>query len=386
MGSRGQTGGVAGHVSGMDDRARVQSSRSTREGYRRRRAERRRARRRVLIRRMLIGLLVLVAVGGLAFGVIRLSGRGGAGGGAAGGGASSGSTSPQTVEPAGVVLMVTQDASTAAVLFISPDGSPAVLVSLPGATLAHVDAGFATAGAVAVERGAEALAEVVQRLLGREVTAVADVPWAAMREAATMVGGGGSLPPALREERTSAESVLAAAGAVSGAAKTSRGQEALDSLALKGEGAEAVREALQELPSPPGVQTVVPGRWVERGSAAYYEPDPARIAALLGGGGGEAGVSVEVQNGSGEIGVAEAVSAAVASLGFTMLDTKNAEQFPDVAGTQILAAPDVLPEAERVRTLLLVGTVVERKEFPAGRIVVVVGKDLPVSSVPTTVR
>jgi len=34
----------------------------------------------------------------------------------------------------------------------------------------------------------------------------------------------------------------------------------------------------------------------------------------------------------------------------------------------------------------MVGTVVERKEFPAGRIVVVVGKDLPVSSVPTTVR
>lgn len=357
----------------------IRSVRSAREGYRRRRAEIRRARRRLLIRRVLLGLLALVAVGGVAFGVVSLGGRSGVGGVAP-----PDSTSSSAARSAGVVLRVTQDASTAAVLFVSVNGSPTTLLSFPGDTLAQVEAGFATIETIVAEQGPEAIAHVVQHLIDSEVTAVADVSWASLREVATIVSSKGALPPALRNKSTSAASVLTAAGVVAAAAKTSKGQAALDSLDLKGSGAKEVAEALRELPSPPGVEAVVPGKWVGQTPSEYYEPDPVMIAVLKGESGGEDRVSVEVQNGSGEIGVAEAVSAAIVGLGFGVLEPKNAEQFPDVVTTQILAAPDVLAEAEHVRTLLGVGMVVKREEFPVGRIVVVVGRDLPVSSVPST--
>ncbi|NLE73320.1 MAG: LytR C-terminal domain-containing protein [Actinobacteria bacterium] len=370
---------MVGEEGAARDRPVVRSVRSTREGYRRRRAEIRRARRRLLIRRVLLGLLALVAVGGVVFGVVSLGGRSGVGGSNA-----PDSTSPSAARSAGVVLRVTQDASTAAVLFVSVSGSPTTLMSFPGDTLAQVEAGFATIETIVAEQGPEAIAHVVQHLIDSEVTAVADVSWASLREVATIVSSKGALPPALRNKSTSAASVLTAADVVAAAAKTSKGQAALDSLDLKGSGAKEVAEALRELPSPPGVEAVVPGKWVGQTPSEYYEPDPVRIAVLKGESGGEDRVSVEVQNGSGEIGVAEAVSTAIVGLGFGVLEPKNAEQFPDVVTTQILAAPDVLAEAEHVRTLLGVGMVVKREEFPVGRIVVVVGRDLPVSSVPST--
>ncbi len=81
--------------------------------------------------------------------------------------------------------------------------------------------------------------------------------------------------------------------------------------------------------------------------------------------------------------MAEAATEVISILGLTMLEPKNAEQFPDVASTQILAAPDAVAQAERVRTLLKVGKVVEQKDLPAGRIVVIIGKDLAAASLPS---
>jgi len=154
----------------------------------------------------------------------------------------------------------------------------------------------------------------------------------------------------------------------------------LADLTLEGDGAEAARAALKAMPGPPKVQAVVPGSQWGEGAEAYYEPEPTGLAALLGLPASDAGVSVEVQNGSGEVGAAEAVGSFLKPLGLTLLPARNAEQFPDVVVTQILAASDALGQAGRVRDRLGVGGVVEQESLPAGRIVVVVGKDLIASA------
>jgi hypothetical protein len=89
-----------------------------------------------------------------------------------------------------------------------------------------------------------------------------------------------------------------------------------------------------------------------------------------------------VQNGSGMVGIAEKVTDVIARMGYTMLPPKNAAGFPDVAATSIFAAPDALADAGRLRGVLKRGTVVKQETLPAGRIVVLVGKDLPAESLP----
>ncbi len=277
-------------------------------------------------------------------------------------------------------MAVKQDATTAALLYVDAAGTPTILMAFPGDTLVQAGSGFATVEELAVSQGLSSVRDAVGSLLGTAAGVVAELEWAALRDAAVAIGQGGSLPPSLDGE-SSATSVLTAAAALAAAAKTAKGEAALDGLEFGGDGAEMARAALRELPTPPAVQTVVPGKAVTGGDASYFEPDPERIAALLGKGGGLP-TSVEVQNGSGEIGVAEAATEVISTLGFTMLEPKNAEQFPDVASTQIVAASDALAQAERVRSLLKVGKVVEQRDLPAGRIVVIIGKDLTAASLP----
>jgi hypothetical protein len=94
-------------------------------------------------------------------------------------------------------------------------------------------------------------------------------------------------------------------------------------------------------------------------------------------------VSVEVQNGSGVVGVAQKISDLIAPLGYTLLPPKNAEGFPDVAVTQLFAASDAVGQADRLRGLLGLGTVVEQDTLPPGMVIIVVGKDLDVDALPS---
>jgi hypothetical protein len=125
---------------------------------------------------------------------------------------------------------------------------------------------------------------------------------------------------------------------------------------------------------------LLPGRIVQGTGFAYYEPDLRALRARVTGGKGA--VEVEVQNGSGVVGVTEAVAAALQPSGYELLPVRNAEDFPDVPKTRVFAAPDVLSEGERVRDALGVGQVVPGDDLPPGRIVVIVGHDLQPESLP----
>ena len=124
----------------------------------------------------------------------------------------------------------------------------------------------------------------------------------------------------------------------------------------------------------------LPGKTVEGADFAYYEPDAAALSRLLGIPTTAKAVSIEVQNGSGVVSIAQQVSEVIVPLGYEMLPAKNAEDFPDVEVTRIYSAPDVVAEADRVRGVLKLGTVIKQESLPKGRIVVVVGKDLTAES------
>ncbi len=295
---------------------------------------------------------------------------------------SAGSTSTAAVGGApsseiGTLIVVREEDKAGAFLVVEEAGG-GVLLALPAATIVPGPQGFVRLNEVAEQEGGLAV-QSVAALLGGKAGKMAEVSWAGLRAAAAQVGQGAGLPASL-EGVEGAEAVLQAAVAVAAAAGTAAGAGALADLTLEGDGAEAARAALKAMPGPPKVQAVVPGSQWGEGAEAYYEPEPTGLAALLGLPASDAGVSVEVQNGSGEVGAAEAVGSFLKPLGLTLLPARNAEQFPDVVVTQILAASDALGQAGRVRDRLGVGGVVEQESLPAGRIVVVVGKDLIASA------
>ncbi len=296
--------------------------------------------------------------------------------------ASAGSTVTAAAERApqyqvGTLVVVRGEEGAGAFLVVD-EGGGGVLLALPAATIVQGPQGFARLNEL-VEQDQELAAQGVANLLGGRAGRVAEVSWAHLRAAAVDVGRGAGLPDSLVGVE-GAEAVLRAAAAVAAAAGSAEGTATLAGLALEGDGADAARAALKALPGSPKVQAVMPGTESGDGPEAYFEPEPAELAVLLGLPADDAGVSIEVQNGSGEVGAAEAVVEFLKPTGLTLLPPRNAEQFPDVALTQILAASDALGQAGRVRDRLGVGSVVEQEGMPAGRIVVVVGKDLNASS------
>lgn len=350
-----------------------------RSGSRTARAAMLRARRRRRARGIaIVGLLTAVLVGGIVF-LVSFLGRD------RGPEASAGSTVTVVADSASPpqvgTLVVVRDEAEAGAFLVVDEGGGGMLLALPAATIVQGPQGFARLSEV-VEQDQELAAQGVAALLGGRAGRIAEVAWADLRAAAVEVGSGAGLPDSL-DGVEGAEAVLRAAAAVAAAAGSADGAAALANIALEGDGADAARAALKALPGTPKVQAVVPGTQLGDGEEAYFEPDPAGLAVLLGLPAADAAVSVEVQNGSGEVGAAEAVAAYLKPLGLTLLPPRNAEQFPDVALTQILAASDALGQAGRVRDRLGVGSVAEQESLPAGRIVVVVGKDLIASSLST---
>jgi hypothetical protein len=123
------------------------------------------------------------------------------------------------------------------------------------------------------------------------------------------------------------------------------------------------------------VQTFPAGTRVAEGQFAFV-PDPEAIMAGITrrSPAYHADVTVEVRNGSGKIGVGEAVVERLASLDVNLPAPLNADSFSYLQ-TQILAGPDTLPVARDIRAILGRGVVLDGTDLPKGTIKVIVGDD-----------
>lgn len=272
------------------------------------------------------------------------------------------------------------------VLYARAEGG--VAMGVLGTTLMQTTDGFKTAAELHASNDDEALAAGIADILETDVGAVASVEWKTLHGALT-----GSLaapeapqswPESLGVDEDAAGKATKAVLTLVGAAGSSEGAAAWEAIALGGESSafrEFVAQIAQSMSSSSWVEAVLPGKPVEGLGFEYFEPDGARAKTLLSGASGGEHITLEVQNGSGIVGIAEAAGALLESVGYrSMLPYRNADDFPDVEKTRISAAPDAVAEAQTVRTVLGVGQVIEDEALSAGHILVVVGKDF----VPTT--
>ena len=260
---------------------------------------------------------------------------------------------------------------------------PTTVLAFPAATLVEGAAGFEPLDELLRKSDPSAGLDSLERLVNTRPQGVAEVTWAALRTALASAGVAGDWPESLgTAQPKAAETAARAVAALAVASATTAGGKALDALPLAGAVA-AARGSLRALAGGPEVVSALPGKMVEGDDFIYYEPDTAALRRLLGEASPEKSISVEVQNGSGTVDIAQKVIDVIAPLGYTMLPAKNADGFPDVGATLIYAAPNALADADRLRSVLKHGTVVKQETLPAGRIVVVVGKDLPAESLPT---
>lgn len=86
-------------------------------------------------------------------------------------------------------------------------------------------------------------------------------------------------------------------------------------------------------------------------------------------------VTVLVRNGSGELGVAEAVTRRLEVLDVNLPGTANADSF-DYSRTQILAGSKALRAAQEIRAILGRGVVLDGSQLGPTTVMVIVGKDL----------
>ena len=88
----------------------------------------------------------------------------------------------------------------------------------------------------------------------------------------------------------------------------------------------------------------------------------------------DAAVTVQVLNGSGRVGVGEAVVQRLAGLDVNLPEPLNADSF-SYAQTQILAGAETLSVARDIRAILGRGVVLDGPELPEGMVQVIVGDD-----------
>ena len=89
-------------------------------------------------------------------------------------------------------------------------------------------------------------------------------------------------------------------------------------------------------------------------------------------------MTVQVLNGSGKVGVGEAVVERLASLDVNLPGPLNADSF-SYRQTQILAGADTLPVARDIRAILGRGVVLDGPGLPEGTVQVIVGDDFKAS-------
>ncbi|MBE0527754.1 MAG: LytR C-terminal domain-containing protein [Thermoleophilia bacterium] len=142
----------------------------------------------------------------------------------------------------------------------------------------------------------------------------------------------------------------------------------------------ALSEVLRRITSGAAqVERFPAGTRVAEGQFAFL-PDPEAIMAGITRRSPEyhADVTVQVRNGSGRVGVGEAVIDRLSSLDVNLPAALNADSF-SYKQTQILAGPDTLPVARDIRAILGRGVVLDGRELPKATIVVIVGDDFHAS-------
>ncbi len=285
----------------------------------------------------------------------------------------------------GSVLLVEQGEEVPAAVLLLPEQAGGFVLAIPGNTLLRTESGFKTPTELHASDQEEALRTALAEDLGVEIGAVAWLQWSELRGALGETGQAGSLPAELETTGESAGLVAEAVVAVLGAGQ--KGGEAVvwDQIEMAGDadGFRANAKLLSASISDAGpTVAVLPGKVVEGVGFEYFEPDLKQARALLGGESPGAEITMEVQNGSGVLGIAQQVGGMLEPLGYDMLPFRNAEGFPDVTTTRIIVAPGAHSEAERVRAVLGVGRIEQDGSLEPGRVIVILGKDF-VPPVPT---
>jgi hypothetical protein len=351
-------------------------------GYRsrlERRTARRAVRRRQVSTKMWRAMVPVVAL--LAIVVILLIAFGGGGGDDP----AQGTATTLAVEPkAGSgLLVVEQEDGVPEVLLLHPTGGSGVVMAIPGITLLKTAEGFKTVAELHESGEPGALQTALAEAFGVAVGPAATVEWLQLRDAMLSAGIADVPAVALSMEGTDAESVAQVALDFLGTAGSEPGAQAWESVSLSGDGA-GFREAVAanvEVLADGWSAVALSGSLAEGIGFKYLEPDAAEARALLGGSSRESTIKIEVQNGSGAIGAAEAAAAMLQALGYMIPPVGNSDDFPDVTTTRITTAPDVAADAEQVRATLGVGKVTEDEDQDLGTILVVLGADfVPPSS------
>lgn len=117
------------------------------------------------------------------------------------------------------------------------------------------------------------------------------------------------------------------------------------------------------------------GNRVAEGQFAFL-PDPEAVQALITrrSPAYHSDVTVQVLNGSGKVGVGEAVIERLSGLDVNLPAARNADNF-SYKQTRILAGSDTLPVARDIRAILGRGVVLDGPDLPKGTIQVIVGDD-----------
>lgn len=145
----------------------------------------------------------------------------------------------------------------------------------------------------------------------------------------------------------------------------------------RGDDSSYLRELLRAATARDATVARLPSRGQTDLGQFAFRPDRDRIMAEITrrAPGFSAEVTVLVRNGSGELGVGEAVVERLAVLDVELPPPANADSF-DYERTQILAGAETLPVAQDIRAILGRGVVLDGSDLGPATVVVIVGKDL----------
>lgn len=282
------------------------------------------------------------------------------------------------------LLVIEEEGVAAVAVLMHPRQYGGVVLAIPGGVLLRADDGYKTLADLFAAGGGTAVDGAVTEALAVPVGAVASVEWSDLKRGMSDAGIGDTPAalPSIEDDAsdlpTGMRSVARSALALFSAIESEWGGMVWVDLELQGD-ADGFIDAVAANASAMSV-----GGWeaaamtgaVRSGEGfAYVEPDMTSAQALLVGAAAGAAVSLDIQNGSGALGVAEAAGALLEPLGYVVLPYSNAVGFPDVLHTEISFAADAAAEAEAVRGALGVGTVARDDALASGCIVVVLGKD-----------
>lgn len=320
------------------------------------------------------------------------------------------------VAPEAGLLLAEEGGSVRLALIVYPQVAPGLVIGIPGITLLRFADGFqrvdqaaaetlregdgGTAGTDGGQPGTDVsqsggevvqlvdevvqparqqVAEAFARAFGLKSLTVVSVEWERLRQVLATTG---VLSRAQAELLAELDPEGAVAGQVAGvvaawvtALAASEEGAGWDSLPLRGEADSFRRLMTGSVSVGSWLGFAVRGRLGGEGVDRYLEPLTEPVKRALAGESPPEPVGVDVQNGSGYLGVAEAAAQSLTSLGLRVVSIGNAKGFPDVTTTRVVAAPDVELEAQVVRRVLGLGAVASDETLGSGRVVVILGRD-----------